>query len=303
MRYVDRSAVGAPASLSDADGAGPKELTKAQTYYGATPKPTTCYPFKSYKGEDVKAALRALFHGKCAYCESRFEGTQPPDIEHYRPKGGVMEKAAHPGYWWLAMAWSNLLPSCIDCNRRRGQSTARLGMTLAELEAELSANRNIDPGGKQDAFPTLDAIWADPEVDPDSFEKPALIDPTRTDPKAHLVWAGGDVPVVLPVADANGSECPRATASIFTYALNRLGLVQNRAETIQVLNAQLKTIRILATIAMDQPEPSRSETMAKVDDAITDLRRQAGSTKAYSALVETHVAAFEVELQTLLDRN
>ncbi|MEF9674035.1 hypothetical protein QNM99_25505 [Pseudomonas sp. PCH446] len=45
------------------------------------------------------------------------------DVEHYRPKGAVSEDASHPGYWWVAMDWDNLLPSCIDCNRKRKQVT------------------------------------------------------------------------------------------------------------------------------------------------------------------------------------
>ena len=301
MRFVDRNAVAAPASLVDADGRGLRELELARHYYGAQPAPTTCYGFDAYKRDDVRLALRVLFHGKCAYCESRVSGTQPTDIEHFRPKGGVQENAAHPGYWWLAMSWSNLLPSCIDCNRRRGQVTARPGMTLAELEAELAVVGEVEPGGKHDAFPTLDDVWADPEDDPDALEKPALIDPTRTDPSAHLVWAGGEVPVVIPAFDASGDECPRATASILIYALNRLGLVQNRAETMQALEAQIQTIRDLADLAVDQVGATRDRTIKKAEAAVMRLRQQASPTKAYSAMASAHIEAFEQELQVLLD--
>jgi len=93
-------------------------------------------------GEDVelqeaiyKAAkpfLLQLSSGKCAYCESLIELSHPGDVEHYRPKGRIRDEngkvvkvkfqdneVEHPGYWWLAYEWPNLLPSCIDCNRRR----------------------------------------------------------------------------------------------------------------------------------------------------------------------------------------
>lgn len=301
MRFVDRSIVGAPASLTDVDGAGQRELVRARRHYGAMPRPTTCYDFTAYKADDVKLALHQLFHGKCAYCESRISGTQPTDIEHYRPKGGVQENEDHPGYWWLAMDWRNLLPSCIDCNRRRGQVTARPGMSLTELEAELARMGNVEPGGKHDAFPTLDGNWVDAELDPDLVEQPALIDPTRTDPSLHLIWPASDVPVVIPAADSHGHECPRATASILIYALNRLGLVQNRAEVLQALEAQIQTIRDLVETAVEQPSVARASTIEKAKEAVSRLQRFAEPTKAYSAMASAYIKAFESELEDVFD--
>lgn len=52
---------------------------------------------------DLHAALQRLSHGKCAYCEQ----TRAPDIEHFYPK------STYPTRMYL---WSNLLPSCKDCN-------------------------------------------------------------------------------------------------------------------------------------------------------------------------------------------
>src|SRR5215468_8122036 len=77
--------------------------------------------------------LNRLFRNKCAYCEEKLSG-QPGDVEHFRPKGRVCDATfrqvfidhprwgrniAHPGYYWLAYDWDNLLPSCADCNRFR----------------------------------------------------------------------------------------------------------------------------------------------------------------------------------------
>jgi uncharacterized protein (TIGR02646 family) len=54
-------------------------------------------------------ALAAVFHHKCAYCESRMLHVQRPHIEHYRPKGRAeFEK--------LMFAWDNWLLSCGRCN-------------------------------------------------------------------------------------------------------------------------------------------------------------------------------------------
>jgi hypothetical protein len=33
----------------------------------------------------------------------------------------------HPGYYWLAYEWTNLLPSCYDCNSFRRHGTMKAG--------------------------------------------------------------------------------------------------------------------------------------------------------------------------------
>lgn len=65
-----------------------------------------------------KLAISYLY--KCAYCEKQ---TGKGDIEHYRPKNAVAEDKNHDGYYWLSYEWSNLLPSCIYCNREGGKQT------------------------------------------------------------------------------------------------------------------------------------------------------------------------------------
>jgi hypothetical protein len=78
--------------------------------------------------KEQKARLWKWFNGKCAYCEASIVATMPGDVEHYRPKKAVLTEdgkriknpqtqKAHPGYWWVAYYWHNLLPSCERCNR------------------------------------------------------------------------------------------------------------------------------------------------------------------------------------------
>jgi 5-methylcytosine-specific restriction endonuclease McrA len=63
---------------------------------------------------EVVNALRLIYHNKCAYCETKeFD----PQIEHYRPKNKVTGARNHLGYYWLAFEWTNLVPSCFDCNK------------------------------------------------------------------------------------------------------------------------------------------------------------------------------------------
>src|SRR5258708_1947390 len=70
---------------------------------------------------ELKWHLFELFHGKCAYCESKPQAVSTGDVEHYRPKAKVKEDSRHPGYYWLAYDITNLLPSCESCNRNFGK--------------------------------------------------------------------------------------------------------------------------------------------------------------------------------------
>jgi len=65
------------------------------------------------KRSRVEDQLAISYKNKCAYCERLCKA----DIEHYRPKKGVAEDNAHGGYYWLCYEWTNLIPSCITCNR------------------------------------------------------------------------------------------------------------------------------------------------------------------------------------------
>ena len=72
-----------------------------------------------YGALSVRRVLEKLFEQKCAYCETKIGVNADWDVEHYRPKGRVTENTAHPGYYWLAYDWDNLLPSCAFCNQGR----------------------------------------------------------------------------------------------------------------------------------------------------------------------------------------
>jgi hypothetical protein len=84
--------------------------------------------------------LKKLFSGKCAYCETFIEQNHPGAVEHFRPKGAVSDEdfnvvrigsganqINHPGYYWLAYEWLNLLPACYDCNTFRYHGDLKIG--------------------------------------------------------------------------------------------------------------------------------------------------------------------------------
>jgi uncharacterized protein (TIGR02646 family) len=92
---------------------GNKEAIKEATYKGLV-------TVKKERKYTVRETLKEIYHNKCAYCEI-IEHT--PDVEHYRPKKSVKEDKIHPGYYWLCYEWTNLIPSCRDCNTNRGKGT------------------------------------------------------------------------------------------------------------------------------------------------------------------------------------
>jgi uncharacterized protein (TIGR02646 family) len=286
MIKADRSRVPAPTIDKKRPSDGTTELERARAHMN-DPNAVGSFEFSAYSSPAVKTALHALFHGKCAYCESFYASTQPVDVEHYRPKGEVEGVAEHPGYWWLAMEWTNLLPSCIDCNRRREQmapnETAPSLMKLAE-DADVNRWRKLSIG-KASAFPLAQgSARASQELEDCDAELRLLLDPTRDDPDQHLgfyidltnllslVFPRAADPAASPVlplptndagdiaagANAQGVSAVGAV-SIQIYGLNRLALVQARTKLLRDLQFMLELSLSLA------------ETEAEIDNRRENL--------------------------------
>jgi hypothetical protein len=177
-------------------------------------------------GEFKTWLLSRVFAGKCAYCESKYDGNSFGAAEHYRPKGRVTERdgkrlipvaragVTHRGYFWLAYTWWNLVPSCDKCNS--GQ-------------------------GKVDQFPILGTrVFAESEVPAGSTreqlkstEEPLLLNPYDDDPSQHLIFGKHGV-----IAARMGS--PRGQATIDVCNLTRERLAEDRSERQQMAMIALK---------------------------------------------------------------
>lgn len=288
MRYVDRNSVPAPKSLTDAGSAGKKEQAKAKMHYAKINADT--YDFRAYKSDDVAATLRDLFKKKCAYCESKFEAVSPMDIEHYRPKGAVKGDDTHPGYWWLAANWDNLLASCIDCNRERYQHVAIEGMTQRDLDA---VKRIL--GGKKDAFP-IAGVRAHQESDDHVAEDPLLIDPTRRDPELHLSWEelpdderGAEALSIATAKRDAGALDPYGDESIAVYGLNRRGLVEERTLLLRALKTQATRIESWAMLAASADVVLLPTMLAHIEADFTDFLTHAEDDKKYSRCAKAYI--------------
>lgn len=172
-----------------------------------------------YKGEryDIKYTVymnrHNLFYGKCAYCESDILADQPGDIEHFRPKNEVRDsnnelvliegdngQEPHPGYYWLAYDWHNLLPSCRDCN---------------SITKKKTQGRRI---GKGNRFPVRRFRATVPSEE--GREEPLLINPVLQNPQEHLKLKKNGLFEGL---------SPEGKASIDIFGLNiRDALIANR---------------------------------------------------------------------------
>lgn len=176
---------------------------------------------------------KAPFFGKCAYCEARVQIDQFGDVEHYRPKAGLRDednslvmivgrdgaRIPHPGYFWLAYEWTNLLPSCTRCNVVTG--TRRRGPMF----------------GKGNRFPVRGQRATLP--DEEALEEPVLLNPVIDEPAEHMTVDSTGV-----VAPLNGSD--RGDQTIKMLGLNEFGRPDERAREYGRIRNQFSVLMLRA---------------------------------------------------------
>lgn len=264
MIHVDR--VPAPASLDGVDAKGVKETKAAikAVEDGAE------FEFKAYKEDDVVAALRAMFNKKCAYCEFNYAAGGPEDVEHFRPKGGVVidGKLTQPGYYWLGAEWSNLLPSCIDCNRKRTKEFT---------------DGTTGVSGKANLFPVVEESrrWRSHRAK--NREEPLLLNPCDDDPEQHLEFIKKGL--VRPAIDAGGVPSRKGKESIKVYGLLRKDLVVERGKKQTRVRAALQQALEFAAKAQTTSDP---DMQAFLDKHAKDLMQEA---QAHLDKTEPYLAA------------
>ncbi len=245
----------APTELDGPDSPGAKERAEAAAFF-SNPANTGEFGFKAYKLGPVKRALNERFDMKCAYCESRFRGVHPVDIEHYRPKSGfvVDGRLVKPGYYWLAASWGNLLPSCIDCNRAREQEIV---------------DEDTRTAGKANQFPVLNEARRARRPGDESKEGRLLLHPALDTPEAHLEFGADGI--IRPRLSRSGRESAKGRASIAVYALQRRGLVDERAELERLIRVEIGRAR-RAALRMNQPGAAAFDFLADLRESLGQLQ-------------------------------
>ncbi len=176
------------------------------------------------KGDEVVEELAKIYHEKCAYCEER----TLIYIEHYRPKGRV-QTTKHGGYYWLCYEWSNLLPSCHECNKIGGGKADQFPVSNKHLTyADCLTNQQIDSV-------KIKATHLN------SKEAPFLLHPEIDEPKDFLAFEID--------ANRNGvsmigiDETGRGDKTISICNLNRQPLLLNRLDYINdYVNTEIKKL-------------------------------------------------------------
>jgi hypothetical protein len=196
-------------------------------------------------GELKSWLLENIFNGKCAFCENKLIGA-PLHAEHYRPKGEVTtvvdpatkksikvtvndesgKSINHPGYFWLALNWKNLLPSCYTCN-----STYKRTLFPVKRNYVYFMNaKDIDKTKLKGEYITthkngIEYIFLNPE-DLNNIEEPLILHPYFDDPQEHLAFdeLGNIVPL---------HKSEKGAATIRVFGLDNEDLIEERREEVK----------------------------------------------------------------------
>jgi uncharacterized protein (TIGR02646 family) len=180
--------------------------------------------------------LEKQFHNKCAYCESSYDATSDTWTEHYRPKKAVAEVPNHPGYYWLAYEWSNLLPSCTKCNRSKRNQFPLINNFNQVKKPEIKDNQLVIAKCKADQSPLID-------------EKPFVLHPKIDNPEEFLDFRidnefKGIIITGKDTISDNEKYSGRGEATIKICNLNRPALKRERFEKV-IYDYSQKFIQIL----------------------------------------------------------
>ncbi|GGB19624.1 retron system putative HNH endonuclease [Puia dinghuensis] len=192
--------------------------------------------YKVYADKTVRKALKAMFHGKCAYCESQITAIYSGDIEHFRPKGG--------GYYWLAADWENLLFACPFCNQTHTHELAGKEATKEVVQGKrgqfplVTEAHRLNDDHALLFFSTGNAYKTAFEAE----ESMRLLVRPCTDANTERYFKYNDQGVIMVGDGLSATDEKRAATSIRVYALQRLGLVLAREAKVIQVKAQIRRV-------------------------------------------------------------
>ena len=166
------------------------------------------------KRSRVEDKLAIAYKNKCAYCERICKA----DIEHYRPKKGVDNDSTHPGYYWLCYEWTNLIPSCITCNREGAKHNKFpvIGPRVSEPALLNDGNLNL----------ALCKVSIAPLLD----ERPYLLHPEVDRPENYFEFELDSNGAGIRIVGIDGED--RGNRTIQICLLNRNELTLDRVERV-----------------------------------------------------------------------
>ncbi|SOD79915.1 HNH endonuclease [Spirosoma fluviale] len=210
-----------------------------------------------YGDKEVKDALEVIYLKKCAYCESDGKEAAPFQVDHYRPKKGVKDDPAHPGYYWLAYEWSNLILSCANCNRPKSTQFPVAGVRVS---SHPMLNNNPEELNREHCLIVSAELTAEQPyiVNPETDDNPAAHFSFATDGRiGHKTTAGA---YTIRVCDLMRDELVLKRKEIFDEVLLEL-LVQCKAYDIGEIDERqlwwglLTVVRRFARRVKDDTKP------------------------------------------------
>ena len=255
MRKVNKDFSAAPQELVDQFAAVEASLIRAKEDYSFDPR---------IYNTAIKSELEALYHHKCAYCESPM-GTEQFTVEHYRPKKG------RNGYWWLGYEWSNLLPVCKDCNGPKADVFKVEGVDIHNCSESIKALkrsrgvlcRSSDPRYTDDTQTALDRAQMRADSPYLLAEGPYLLHPEIDEPRDYIeVQKNGKI---YSIEEGN----QRAEETIDLVKLNRFNLCMSRlgiidAAKFAIVEAISSSFILLDELDIPIPEGNRKEVLLTI---------------------------------------
>ncbi|SMO63121.1 TIGR02646 family protein [Chryseobacterium rhizoplanae] len=243
-----------------------------------------------YSDKKIRKLLVKMFHGKCAYCESKITAIYNGDIEHFRPKGKIHDATPKkPGYFWLAAEWDNLLFACPFCNQTNTHEFKN-GNIIEEKVF-----------GKHDQFP-LDTetyrlkythgiiYFTDSATYKKAFDLEEsvrlLLNPCKDD-RVEKYFKFDDNGAIITNDGLTDFEERKALQSIITYALHRLPLTIAREQKIIQIKAQIRRVENAIINYNDNLDASDEERIwfeGIMREEMQILKKYKDSDQEYAAL-------------------
>ncbi len=263
--------------------------------------------FQSTVWGDLKAwLLEHVFGGNCAYCETKLDNArQPGHAEHFRPKAAVRVKIAaadgavqlqdaqtldpignrivHPGYFWLAYCWENLLPSCNNCNTGQGKNNQ---FPVLKAHVLLRAVAAADLPGYKSRY-IASVKWpgyyylGPQELEAD--EDRLLLHPYFDDPREHIAFG---IRGIEAARMQDGQKSPRGLHSIEVYELDATGLRRARQDQQLIAYNQYATAYNSAvTLGFKTPQEAH-------EAGLEAIRSYFNNAPPYSAAIDDYIKLY-----------
>lgn len=245
--------------------------------------------YSVYSDTKIRQVLLKMFHGKCAYCESKITTIYNGDIEHFRPKGKIQEaNPKKPGYYWLASDWENLLFACPFCNQTNTHEILEGGVikevVLGKLDQFPLASEQHRLNHMHGNIYFTDPIAYKQAFDLEESER-LLLNPCIDD-NIEFFFKYGDEGAIIINDGLSPVEQQKSETSIRVYALHRLNLSQARHEKIIQIKAQIRRVEQAIKNYNDHSDTEEKRTWFEgiMRDEMCALKRFKNSDQEYAGL-------------------